>query len=282
MFEFLAYAFGVRALIGGVIVAVTCACLGVFLVLRRLSLIADGLGHVAFGGIAFGFFAGIYPLYAAVGAVVAGSFGIHALRKVRVFSDAAIGMMSAGGLALGVVLVSLTQSVPADLLSYLFGTILGLADSDIFLAAGLGLAVLLSLLLLWKEWVAITLDPDFSKVAGMPVERLEILFILLTGLTVVVATKLVGVLLVSSLMIIPASAAIQLKMPFRRTVLASCAMALMSVLAGLQLSFSYNLSPGGAIVIVAILFFALCASLARLLPRARRDLPVSGWGHHEY
>ena len=281
MFEFLAYAFGVRALIGGVIVAVTCACLGVFLVLRRLSLIADGLGHVAFGGIAFGFFAGIYPLYAAVGAVVAGAFGIHALRKVRVFSDAAIGMMSAGGLALGVVLVSLTQSVPADLLSYLFGTILGLANNDIYLAAGLGVAVLLALLLLWKEWVAITLDPDFSKVAGMPVERLEILFILLTGLTVVVATKLVGVLLVSSLMIIPASAAIQLKMPFRRTVLVSCAIALASVLAGLQLSFSYNLAPGGAIVLVSIASFLTATAITGLAPRIRPVVAIGQWSHRD-
>src|SRR5271157_1559091 len=178
MFEFLAYEFGKRALEGGLIVAITCAILGVFLVLRRLSLIADGLGHVAFGGIAFGFFEGIYPLYGAVAAVIVGAFGIHALRKLQVFSDAAIGMMSAGGLALGVVLVSLTQSVPADLLSYLFGTILGLANNDIYLAAGLGFAVVLTLVLLWKEWIAITLDPDFSKVSGMPVETLEILFIL--------------------------------------------------------------------------------------------------------
>ena len=281
MFEFLAYAFGMRALVGGAVVAVTCASLGVFLVLRRLSLIADGLGHVAFGGIAFGFFAGIYPLYAAVGAVVAGAFGIHALRKVRVFSDAAIGMMSAGGLALGVVLVSLTQSVPADLLSYLFGTILGLANNDIYLAAGLGVAVLLALLLLWKEWVAITLDPDFSKVAGMPVERLEILFILLTGLTVVVATKLVGVLLVSSLMIIPASAAIQLKMPFRRTVLVSCAIALASVLAGLQLSFSYNLAPGGAIVLVSIASFLTATAITGLAPRIRPVVAIGQWSHRD-
>lgn len=281
MFEFLAYAFGVRALIGGAIVAVTCASLGVFLVLRRLSLIADGLGHVAFGGIAFGFFAGIYPLYAAVGAVLAGSFGIHALRKVRVFSDAAIGMMSACGLALGVVLISLTQSVPADLLSYLFGTILGLANSDIYLAAGLGFAVLLTLMLLWKEWVAITLDPDFSKVAGMPVERLEVLFVVLTGLTVVVATKLVGVLLVSSLMIIPASAAIQLKMPFRRTVMVACAIALASVLTGLQLSFSYNLSPGGAIVLVSIACFLAATATMQLVPRIRPAAAIGQWSHRD-
>ncbi len=281
MFEFLAYGFGERALIGGLIVAITCASLGVFLVLRRLSLIADGLGHVAFGGISFGFFAGIYPLYTAVAAVIIGSVGIHSLRKLRVFSDAAIGMMSAGGLALGVVLISLTQSVPADLLAYLFGTILGLSANDLYLAGGLAILVMATLILLWKEWVSITLDPDFSRVAGIPVDQLEILFILLTGLSVVVATKLVGVLLVSSLMIIPASAAIQLKMPFKKTVLASCIIAILSVLIGLQASFSYNLSPGGAIVLVSIIFFLLSAAISRFAPRIRPILTIGNWSHQD-
>ncbi len=253
--------------------------LGVFLVLRRLSLIADGLGHVAFGGIAYGFFSGIYPLFGAIAAVVLGSLGIYGLRRIRVFSDAAIGMMSAGGLALGIVLVSLTQSVPADLYSYLFGTILGIATSNVYLAAGLGAFVLLVLAALWKEWISITLDEDFAKVSGIPVEALEVLFVLLTGLTVVIATKIVGVLLVSSLMIIPASTAIQLRLPFTRTVLASCIIAVLSVLAGLQISFSYNISPGGAIVLVSIALFLLAASLTRLISRIRPALTIGQWSH---
>lgn len=281
MFEFLVYEFGKRALIGGLIVAITCAILGVFLVLRRLSLIADGLGHVSFGGIAYGFYAGIYPLFGAIGAVILGSLGIYGLRRVHVFSDAAIGMMSAGGLALGIVLVSLTQSVPADLYSYLFGTILGIAVGDVYLAAALGVFVLLVLVLLWKEWISITLDQDFAKVSGIPVEKLEVLFILLTGLTVVIATKIVGVLLVSSLMIIPASTAIQLKLPFTRTVLASCILACAAVLAGLQLSFSYNISPGGAIVLVSIAFFLVAAASMRLISRIRPALSIDQWSHKD-
>ena len=185
--EFLMYKFGIRALIGGLIVAVTCASLGVFIVLRRLSLIADGLGHVAFGGIALGFWTGIYPLYTAVASVIAGSLGIHALGRLRVASDAAIAIMFSAGLAIGVVLISLAQSAPADLLSYLFGTILGINDNDVILAACLGIIVLVLLSLLWKEWIAITLDPDFARVAGMPVSILEILFTILVGLTVVVS-----------------------------------------------------------------------------------------------
>lgn len=277
--EFLMFKFGMRAFIGGLIVAVTCASLGVFIVLRRLSLISDGLGHVAFGGIALGFWTGIYPLYTAVASVIAGALGIHALGRLRVASDAAIAILFSGGLAIGIVLISLAQSAPADLLSYLFGTILGINDNDVYLAAGLGIIVLAVLYLLWKEWIGITLDPDFARVAGMPVTTLEILFTVLVGLTVVVATRLVGVLLVSSLMIIPAIAALQLRLPFKRTILAALAVAIASVVIGLQLSFSYNIASGGAIVLVTIAFFVLTASFARIWPKMKRDLPVEDWKH---
>ncbi len=277
--EFLMYNFGIRAFIGGLIVAVTCASLGVFIVLRRLSLISDGLGHVAFGGIALGFWSGIYPLYTAIASVLAGSVGIHALSRLRVASDAAIAILFSAGLALGVVLISMAQSAPADLLSYLFGTILGINDSDVYLAAGLGVIVLAVLVLLWKEWIGITLDPDFARVAGMPVTALEILFTVLVGLTVVVATRLVGILLVSSLMVIPAIAALQLRQPFRRTILAAIAIAIVSVIIGLQLSFSFNIASGGAIVLVTICFFILTVIVSRVLPRIKKELPVDEWNH---
>jgi len=277
--EFLMFKFGMRAFIGGLIVAVTCASLGVFIVLRRLSLISDGLGHVAFGGIALGFWTGIYPLYTAVASVIAGAFGIHALGRLRVSSDAAIAVLFSAGLAIGVVLISMAQSAPADLLSYLFGTILGITDNDVYLAAVLGVIVLAVLALLWKEWIGITLDPDFARVAGMPVTTLEILFTVMVGLTVVVATRLVGVLLVSSLMVIPAIAALQLRLPFKKTILAALAFAIVSVVIGLQLSFSYNLASGGAIVLVTIGIFIVTAIITRLWPRFKKELPVEGWTH---
>jgi len=135
------------------------------------------------------------------------------------------------------------------------------------------------LILLWKEWIGITLDPDFARVAGMPVTALEILFTVLVGLTVVVATRLVGVLLVSSLMVIPAIAALQLRLPFKKTILAALAFAVVSVVVGLQLSFSYNIASGGAIVLVTIGIFILAALAARLWPRFKKELPVGDWTH---
>ena len=277
--EFLAYQFGIRALIGGLIVAVTCSSIGVFLVLRRLSLVADGLSHVAFGGIAFGLFAGIYPLYTAVVGVVLGALGIHALGKLRVASDAAIAIMFAAGLAIGIILISVTQNVVVDVLSFLFGTILGINQTDLYLAAGLGVLVLGILLLFWKEWVGITVDAEFARVSGLPVPALELVFTILTGLTVVVAMRLVGVLLVSSLIVIPASAMIQLKMQFKQTVLSACGVAVVSVVAGLQLSFMYNLAPGGSIVLVTICFFILAAVVARLVPKIPKKSTAGSWHH---
>ena len=277
--EFLSYQFGVRALLGGLIVAVTCSSLGVFLVLRRLSLVADGLSHVAFGGIALGLFTGIYPLYTAVVGVVLGALGIHALGKLRVASDAAIAIMFAAGLAIGIILISITQNVAVDVLSFLFGTILGINQTDLYLAAALGVTVIGILLLFWKEWVGITIDAEFARVSGLPVPALELVFTIMTGLTVVVAMRLVGVLLVSSLIVVPASAMIQLKMPFRQTVLAACSVAVVSVVAGLQFSFMYNIAPGGSIVLVTICFFILAAIVARILPKIPKKLPGGSWDH---
>jgi zinc transport system permease protein len=277
--EFLTYQFGVRALIGGLIIAITCSGLGVFLVLRRLSLIADGLSHVAFGGIALGLFLGIYPLYTAVIGVVLGSLGIHSLNKLRVASDAAIAIMFASGLAIGIILISVTQYVAVDVLSFLFGTILGINQTDLYLAAALGVTVISILLLFWKEWVGITIDAEFARVSGLPVSALELVFTILTGLTVVVAMRLVGVLMVSSLIVIPASAAIQLKMPFRQTVISACGIAVLSVVAGLQLSFMYDLAPGGSIVLITICFFVFTALATRLMPKIPKKSSDGSWDH---
>jgi zinc transport system permease protein len=196
-----------------------------------------------------------------------------------VASDAAIAIMFAAGLAIGIILISVTQNVAVDVLSFLFGTILGINQTDLYLAAALGVTVIGILLLFWKEWVGITIDAEFARVSGLPVSALELVFTILTGLTVVVAMRLVGMLLVSSLIVIPASAMIQLKMPFRQTVLSSCGVAVFSVVAGLQLSFMYDLAPGGSVVLVTICFFILAALVARLFPKIPKKSSGGSWDH---
>ena len=280
MLELLAYSFGQRALIAGLLMAITCASLGVFLVLRRLALISDGLGHVAFGGVALGFYLQVYPLYTAVVTVLAGALGIHALRRLRISGDAAIGILFSAGLAIGIVLVGLAHSAGADLLSYLFGTLLGVNNQDLQLSLGLGIVVLGTLAIFFKEWFFITFDVESAQAAGLPVSRLELLFTILTGLTVVIATKVVGLLLVTSLIVVPATSAILLKLNFKRTLLAANALAILATLAGLEASFAFDLAPGGSIVLASIVLF-LCALVYNKLAE-RPELPhLRAWAHKD-
>jgi zinc transport system permease protein len=254
----LTYAFGQRAFIAGILVALTCSTIGIFIVLRRLSLISDGLGHVSLAGIAAGILFGFYTLWGALVAVFAGIFGINYLRRLNISGDTAIAIMFSAGLALGIVLISLSNAATAELESYLFGAILGISTQDVLLALVLGAFVMATIYLLFKEFFAITFDAEFAKVSGMPVERLELLFTFLTGLTIVVSIKLVGVLLVTSMIVVPAVSAMLFRIDFRRTILLSNALAVAAVVAGLYLSFWYNLASGGTIVLVSIAIFLLC------------------------
>lgn len=280
MFELLSYSFGTRALIAGLLMAVTCASLGVFLVLRRLALISDGLGHVAFGGVALGLYLQVYPLYTAVASVLAGALGIHAMRRLRISGDTAIGIMFSAGLAIGIVLVGLSHSAGADLLSYLFGTLLGVNEQDIQLSFALALVVLGTLLLFFKEWFFITFDIESAQAAGLPVSRLELLFTILTGLTVVIATKVIGLLLVTSLMVVPSMSAILLKMDFKRTLLAANALAILATLAGLEASFAFDLAPGGSIVLASVVLFLAALSYGKLLERPAPP-HLKAWAHKD-
>lgn len=172
--------------------------------------------------------------------------------------------MFSAGLALGIVLISLSNAATAELESYLFGAILGISAQDVLLALCLGAFVIATVYLLFKEFFAMTFDAEFAKVSGMPVERLELLFTLLTGLTIVVSIKLVGVLLVTSMIVVPSASAMLFRINFRRTILLANAIAVASVVAGLYLSFWYNLASGGTIVLVSIAIFLLCMSYGRL------------------
>jgi zinc transport system permease protein len=253
----LTYAFGQRALVAGLLVALTCSTIGVFIVLRRLSLISDGLGHVSLAGIAAGILFGFYTLAGAIIAVFAGIFGINYLRKLKIPGDTAIAVMFSAGLALGVVLISLSNAATAELETYLFGAILGISNADVLLALGLGIFVIATICVLFKEFFAITFDPEFAKVSGIPVDKLEIVFTFLTGLTVVISIKLVGILLVTSMIVVPAISAMLFKFNFKRTIMAANLIAIFSVVAGLYTSFFYNLASGGTIVLVSIGVFLI-------------------------
>ncbi|MDD5337281.1 MAG: metal ABC transporter permease [Candidatus ainarchaeum sp.] len=257
MLEILQYSFMQNALIAGVLIAVICSVMGVFLVLRRMSLIGDGLAHISFGGIAAGFFFGVYPLLSALIFAVLAAFGIERLKKMKVYGDAAIAIFFSFGLALGVVIISFSKGFTADLFSYLFGSILAVSAADLVFILALGLATMAVIWAFYKELLYITFDEDSARASGIAVERVNMLLIILTAMAVVIAMRIVGILLVSSFIVIPASIALLLCKNFRQAMLVSVAIGISSSILGLFASYYLDLAAGGAIVLVLVaLFFA--------------------------
>jgi len=238
-----------RAIISGVLVGVLCAVLGVFLVLRRLSLIGDGLSHVTFGSVALALALKAQPLYVTLVAlplVLLSSLGILKLTdKARIYGDAAIGIVSAAGIAVGMILAAVSGGFNVDLFGYLFGNILAISRAELLLALLLFCLVMATVLRYYNELFAITFDEDLARCSGIRVERINGLLAVLTALTVVLAMKVVGILLVSALLIIPAVTALQVARGFRTTILAASLFAAFSVVSGIIGAFVMNLPAGG-------------------------------------
>ena len=259
LMEMISYGFMQRALLCGVLVAVLCAVLGVFLVLRRLSLIGDGLSHVTFGSVAMALALQTRPLYVTVVAlplVLLSSLGILRLSdRARIYGDAAIGIVSAAGIAGGVVLAAVSGGFNVDLFSYLFGNILAISPGELLLAVLLFLVVVGSVLAGYRQLFAITFDEELARSSGIKVERYNEMLVLLTALTVVLAMKVVGILLVSALLIIPAVTALQLARSFQGTIVVAALVAVVSVVGGIVVAFLANLPAGALIVLLNIALF---------------------------
>jgi zinc transport system permease protein len=256
--HFLSYAFIQKAYFAGTFIAVLCSILGLFLVLRKLSLIGDGLAHVSFGAIALGLFFGFYPFSVAIPIVVAGSYFILRLtERAKIYGDAAIGIVSSIGIASGVILASISKGFNVDLFSYLFGNILAISTQEVYLSLGLSLIVLLIVLLLYNDLLSVTFDEEFAKLTGVKSDRINLVLTFLTAITVVLAIKVVGIMLVSALLILPAVTALQLARGFKAAMLISTIDAVASVLSGITLSFFFDVPAGATIVLMNAAFFAL-------------------------
>lgn len=262
IFEF---GFIIRGLEAGIIVALIAPFIGIFLVLRRYSLIADTLSHVSLAGIAIGLFLGINPVISALGAVILASLGIEKLRTSKtVYGESALALFLSGSLALAVVILSLSRGFNANLFSYLFGSIVTVTASDVYLILALAIIAAIVLGIFYKQLVYTTFDEEAARVSGLPTRLVNIILILLTALTVALAIPIVGVLLIAALMVIPVSAALQLKKSFARTIIYAEAISLFSVVAGIFASFYLNLSTGGTIVLFTLAIFVLIVVYKRL------------------
>lgn len=272
LIEILAYGFIQRALLAGTLIAVLCSVLGVFLVLRRMSLIGDGLAHVSFGSTAIALALKLYSassLVVSLPIVLLSSLGILKLtEKARLNGDAAIGIVSALGISVGIILASVGGGYNVDLLSYLFGNILSISREEVLIAAGLFCVVMLLLALFYHELVAITFSEELARVSGVRTNSINAVLVLLTALSVVLAMKLVGIMLISSLLILPAASALQLARSFRACVALAAAQGCCSVVAGIFTSFVTNLPTSATVVMLNLALFG-CAFLLRHLRNPR-------------
>src|SRR5580765_1852100 len=257
--DFLGYSFMQQALVAALLVGIAAPLVGVFLVQRRMSLIGDGMGHVALAGVAIGLLTNTQPVLTALAAAVVAAVAIELIRlRGRTSGDIALAVMFYGGIALGVVLISQSSaSSPANLTAYLFGAILTTSSSDLVIFAGLAVVVLAVTLTLRTRLFAVANDEEYARATGMPVTALNLTLAILTAVTVVVSMRVVGLLLISALMILPNATAQILGRSFR-TALA------WAVVIG---SYYAGTPSGGSIVLLAIAAYLVVAVLAAVRDR---------------
>jgi zinc transport system permease protein len=263
--QLLGYQFFQHALLGGIIAAVACTGIGLFLILRKEAMIADGISHTAFGGIALGLLLGVYPVITALIVSIFAVLGISYLkRKGYAQSDSAIAVMLALGFSTGLIILSLVKGFNVELFSYLFGSILTINQLDLLTVLLLGFSTILFLGLFYKELLAITFDEQSAKLTGIPTGAFTLGFNLLVATTIVLSIKIIGIILVVALIVLPGLSALQLRRSFRQTLFASFGFGGLSVFAGIFLSALFDVAASGVIVVLAVIFFFIVVLYRRL------------------
>lgn len=272
--EMLSYPFLVRAFAGGILVSLCAALLGVSLVLKRYSMIGDGLSHVSFGALSVALAVGWSPLYVSVPVVVLAAFFLLRLRENgKMKSDAAIAVISASALAIGIVVTSLTTGMTTDVSSYMFGSILAMSKSDVWLSAALSLVVLGMFVFCYHKIFAVTFDESFAKATGVRVSLYNMMIAVLTAVTIVLGMRMMGAMLISSLIIFPALTSMQVFKSFRGVVWSSAALSAVCFCAGMTASYCFSTPAGASVVLVNLavfLLFCLVRTVRREM-RGRKD-----------
>ncbi|MGE7905464.1 metal ABC transporter permease [Peribacillus sp. NPDC094092] len=260
-FEFLQNAF-----LTGIIIGAIAPLVGVFIVVRRMSMISDALSHVALAGIAFSLLlqksflslAGLNPLYIGMAFSVGGSLFIEKLRGVyKHYQELAIPIIMSGGMGLSVIFISVADGFNTDLYSYLFGSVSAVSRADLYVILAVGIVVALMLTLLYKELFLLSFDEEHAKASGIPYKAIHFIFIVMVALVIAASMKIIGILLVSSLMTLPVAASLRFAKGFKQMIGYSVLFGEVSVIGGLFLSYNLDLAPGGTIVIIAVLILIL-------------------------
>ena len=267
--EMLSYPFMVRALFGGMLVSLCASLLGVSLVLKRYSMIGDGLSHVSFGALSIALAMGWSPLKVSIPVVVlAAFFLLRITENSRIKSDAAIAMISASSLAIGIIVTSLTTGMTTDVSSYMFGSILAMTKEDVVLSAVLCIIVLGLFVLCYNQVFAVTFDENFAKATGENVGAYNMLISVLTAVTIVLGMRMMGAMLISSLVIFPCLTSMRVFKSFTSVVISSGILSLVCFLLGMMASYQFSTPAGASVVVVNLIAFGLF-SMWQVLGRKR-------------
>lgn len=254
--EIFSYDFMQRAIISGISIALLCSVVGLFLVLRRYSLFGDAVAHSSFGGIALGLLLGIYPMWTAyIISLISAIIITKIKQKFDISGEASVAVLLSSGIAVGLILISISGGFTIDIFSFLFGSILLVSVEDTILILGLTGSILIVILLLYRQLIYSTFNEEQAKVSGIPVEKINYLIVFIAGITVVTSIQLVGILLISALIVIPNVTAIMYGRSFKQTALLSISFAISAVTVGIITSYLLDITPSGAIVMLSLAIF---------------------------
>ncbi|MEV1332474.1 metal ABC transporter permease [Micromonospora costi] len=283
--ELFQYPYMQRALVAALVIGLAAPALGIYLVQRRLTLIGDGIGHVALTGVGAGLLLNRSPVLVAVIVATLGAIAVEVVRsRGRTSGDLALALLFYGGIAGGVMLVGLSGSTSANLNAYLFGSLTTISQADLTTIVVLGAAILVAMLALRPALFAVSHDEEYARVSGLPVRTLNMLIAVTTAVTVTIAMRAVGVLLISALMVVPVAAAQQVARGFRTTMTAAMALGLFAAGSGVWVAANANTAPGASVVLMAIASFlviALAAAGWRALRRRGTPAPAPAPEPHE-
>jgi zinc transport system permease protein len=256
--EMFSYAFLVRAFVVGALVSVCAALLGVSLVLKRYSMIGHGLSNVGFGSLALATALGLAPLIVAIPLVIAAAFLLLRLSEnSRIKGDAAVAIVATASLAIGVIIISLSTGMNTDVCNYLFGSILAMSKTDVYISIGLSVFVMILFILFYNKLFAITFDETFAKTGGVKTHIYNMLIALLTALTIVLGMRIMGAMLISSLIIFPALSSMRLFKKFRSVTICSAVISILCFFTGIIISYLYATPTGASVVMINIIVFAV-------------------------
>jgi len=277
------YEFLQNAFLSGIIIGVIAPLLGLFIVVRRLALIADALSHVALAGIAGSlylsqqvlFFAALNPVYFGIGAAIGGSLLIEKLRGMyRHYEELAIPVILSAGIGIGAIFISLSKGFSSDLIGYLFGSVSAVSRQDLVIVIVIAIIVIGYIRFLYKELFVLSFDAEYSKVSGINSKYIQMFFMIITALVIGASMRIVGILLVSSLMTIPVAAAIQIAKSFKAAMVYSIIFGEVAVLIGLTSAFYLDIAPGGTIVVTSIIILLIVLIMKKA--QSRRSAHIEG------